>query len=76
MLWNVFQVFISQNHCFDCLLRYRCYLQPEDDDVAPDVERLRQEVANLRKDVDTIRSTMQDMHREVKTFEMLQRPDA
>lgn len=45
-------------------------LQPHrgDDDAAPGVEQLRQEVAVLRRDMDTIRSTMQDMHREVGVF--------
>lgn len=40
-------------------------MQSQKEDDAPGVEKLREEVAFLRRDVDHIRSAMQDMHREV-----------
>ncbi|CAB1103013.1 unnamed protein product [Ectocarpus sp. CCAP 1310/34] len=42
-----------------------------EEDAGPGVDQLRQEVATLRRDVDTIRSTMQDMHREVGSAVLL-----
>ncbi|CAM9280635.1 unnamed protein product [Ectocarpus sp. 6 AP-2014] len=46
-------------------------MPPREEDAGPGVDQLRQEVAALRRDVDTIRSTMQDMHREVGSAVLL-----